>query len=168
MTSVKKPSDLKRAGGREWRALAVLTLAVTLLAVDGTVMALAVPSLTVALDPTPLQILWIGDIYSFALAGLLITMGNVADRIGHDCENDRDGARLLQQGAGSVGVLRNNQVRPQRDEFLRASLMRIRVVGWHIANVNRDVRPAELLKLAPGASATGSLANTAAGPSRRP
>src|ERR1700712_3061571 len=82
MTSVKKPSDLKRAGGREWRALAVLTLAVTLLAVDGTVMALAVPSLTVALDPTPLQILWIGDIYSFALAGLLITMGNVADRIG--------------------------------------------------------------------------------------
>lgn len=62
----------RRAGAREWIALAVLTLAVTLLAVDATVLALAVPALSAALEPTANQLLWIGDIYSFALAGLLV------------------------------------------------------------------------------------------------
>ncbi|GAA1129840.1 MFS transporter [Citricoccus alkalitolerans] len=71
-----------RAGAREWIALGVLTLAVTLLAVDGTVLALAVPALTDSLGATSTEVLWIGDIYSFALAGLLVTMGNLADRIG--------------------------------------------------------------------------------------
>ncbi|MCY1159373.1 MAG: transporter, partial [Citricoccus sp.] len=67
---------------REWLALGVLVLAVTLLAIDGTVLYLAVPSLTADLAPTAAQILWIGDVYSFVLAGLLVTMGNLADRIG--------------------------------------------------------------------------------------
>ncbi|MFG1779443.1 MFS transporter [Micromonospora sp. NPDC049048] len=71
-----------RAGFRQWAALAALTLAVTLLAVDGTVLALAVPALVVELQPTATQLLWIGDAYSFALAGLLISMGTLADRIG--------------------------------------------------------------------------------------
>ena len=69
-------------GPRAWAALAVLTLAVTLLAIDSTVLALAIPSLSADLSPTASQVLWIGDIYSFTLAGLLVTMGNVADRIG--------------------------------------------------------------------------------------
>ena len=69
-------------GLRSWAALAVLTLAVTLLAIDSTVLALAIPSLSTDLSPTASQLLWIGDIYSFTLAGLLVTMGNVADRIG--------------------------------------------------------------------------------------
>ena len=69
-------------GPRAWAALAVLTLAVTLLAIDSTVLALAIPSLSADLSPTASQLLWIGDIYSFTLAGLLVTMGNVADRIG--------------------------------------------------------------------------------------
>ena len=69
-------------GPRAWAALAVLTLAVTLLAIDSTVLALAIPSLSADLSPTAGQLLWIGDIYSFTLAGLLVTMGNVADRIG--------------------------------------------------------------------------------------
>ncbi|WP_111768494.1 MFS transporter [Nakamurella deserti] len=72
----------RRAGAREWAALAVLTLAVVLLAVDGTVLSLAVPALTRALDPSATELLWIGDSYSFALAGLLVTMGTLADRIG--------------------------------------------------------------------------------------
>ncbi len=76
------PGRMVRAGAREWAGLGVLTLAVVLLAVDGTVLALAVPSLSADLAPTATQLLWIGDIYSFALAGLLITMGNVADRVG--------------------------------------------------------------------------------------
>ena len=86
----------QRAGSREWAALGVLTLAVVLLAVDGTVLALAVPALTTDLNPSATQILWIGDIYSFALAGLLITMGNFADRIGRK--------RLLLIGSAGFGI----------------------------------------------------------------
>lgn len=79
---VTTSNPVVRARAREWAALGVLTLAVVLLAVDGTVLALAVPALTADLAPTATQLLWIGDIYSFFLAGLLVTMGNVADRIG--------------------------------------------------------------------------------------
>ncbi|MCD5309979.1 MFS transporter [Kineosporia babensis] len=71
-----------RAQPRDWTVLAILTLAVLILAIDGTVLALAVPSLVADLQPSANQILWIADIYAFALAGLLITMGNLADRIG--------------------------------------------------------------------------------------
>lgn len=73
---------MRRAGRREWAALAVLVLTVTLISIDGTVLYLAVPALAADLDPTATQILWIGDIYSFVIAGLLVTMGNVADRYG--------------------------------------------------------------------------------------
>jgi DHA2 family multidrug resistance protein-like MFS transporter len=81
---------------RAWAALGILTLSVLLLAIDGTVLALAVPALTADLDPTATQLLWIGDIYSFALAGLLVTMGNLADRIGRK--------KLLLIGAVGFGV----------------------------------------------------------------
>jgi DHA2 family multidrug resistance protein-like MFS transporter len=67
---------------RRWAALGVLVGAVLLLAVDGTVLYLAVPSLTRELAPTATEILWIGDVYSLALAGLLVTAGNLADRFG--------------------------------------------------------------------------------------
>ena len=67
---------------RQTAALSVLCLAVFMVAVDGTVISVAVPSITEQLRPTYNQVLWVGDIYSFVLAGLLITMGNVGDRIG--------------------------------------------------------------------------------------
>ena len=53
-----------------------------MVAVDGTVVSVAVPAITEQLKPDYTQVLWIGDIYSFVLAGLLITMGNVGDRVG--------------------------------------------------------------------------------------
>jgi MFS transporter, DHA2 family, multidrug resistance protein len=84
------------AGRREWTALAVLSLAVFLLAVDGTVLSLAVPALSEALRPSAVQMLWIGDVYSFALAGLLVTMGTLGDRIGRK--------RLLMIGAVGFGL----------------------------------------------------------------
>ncbi|GAB6903611.1 MFS transporter [Kineosporia succinea] len=90
------PGPVRLAGAREWAALVPLTLAVTLLAVDGTVLALAVPSLTADLDASATQVLWIGDIYSFALAGLLISMGTLADRIGR--------RRLLLIGGTAFGL----------------------------------------------------------------
>jgi len=81
---------------RRWAALGVLVGAMLLLAIDGTVLYLAVPSLTRDLAPSATQILWIGDIYSFALAGLLVTMGTLADRVGRK--------RLLLGGATAFGL----------------------------------------------------------------
>lgn len=70
------------AGRREWIALAVLTLPTLLLAMDLTVLHLALPALTADLAPTGAQLLWIIDIYGFLIAGSLITMGTLGDRIG--------------------------------------------------------------------------------------
>ncbi len=67
---------------RQVTGLFVLCLAVLMVAIDATVISVAVPSITEQLRPNYNQILWIGDIYSFVIAGLLITMGNVGDRIG--------------------------------------------------------------------------------------
>lgn len=67
---------------RQLSALSVLCLAVFMVAVDGTVVSVAVPAITEQLRPSYNEVLWIGDIYSFVLAGLLITMGNLGDRIG--------------------------------------------------------------------------------------
>jgi DHA2 family multidrug resistance protein-like MFS transporter len=68
---------------RRWFALSVLTLAVLLIGIDGTVLALATPFISSDLHTTGTELLWIGDIYSFVLASLLITMGSFGDRIGH-------------------------------------------------------------------------------------
>ncbi len=67
---------------RQLSALSVLCLAVFMVAVDGTVISVAVPAITEQLQPSYTETLWIGDIYSFVLAGLLITMGNLGDRVG--------------------------------------------------------------------------------------
>ncbi|WP_026555826.1 MFS transporter [Arthrobacter sp. 35W] len=71
-----------RAGRREWMALAVLMLPVLLVAVDGTVLDLAIPSMSMHLHPSANELLWIMDIYPLVLAGLLVSMGSLADRIG--------------------------------------------------------------------------------------
>jgi len=81
---------------RQRAALAVLSLAVLMVAVDGTVISVAVPAITEQLRPDYNQVLWIGDIYSFVIAGLLITMGNVGDRIGRK--------RLLLIAAVAFGI----------------------------------------------------------------
>ncbi|MFB7864105.1 MULTISPECIES: DHA2 family efflux MFS transporter permease subunit [unclassified Streptomyces] len=69
-------------GGRRWVALVVICMAALLLSVDLTVLQLAIPSLIQDLEPTSSQVLWIADIYGLALSGLLVTMGNLGDRIG--------------------------------------------------------------------------------------
>lgn len=68
---------------RRWLALGVLTLGVLLIGVDGTVLTVATPFISMELGATATQLLWIGDIFSFVLAGLLVTMGSLGDRIGH-------------------------------------------------------------------------------------
>ena len=95
-TTVRPPHAASAPRARDWAALAVLTLAVVLLAIDSTVLSLAVPSLSADLAPSASELLWIGDVYSFTLAGLLVTMGTVADRIGR--------RRLLLIGSAGFGV----------------------------------------------------------------
>ena len=71
-----------RAGRREWIALGVLALPCLLYAMDLTVLNLAVPAISKSLRPSGVELLWIVDIYGFVLAGSLITMGALGDRIG--------------------------------------------------------------------------------------
>ncbi len=85
-----------RAGRREWIGLAVLMLPTLLIVMDLTVLHLAVPHLTADLQPSGTQLLWILDIYGFMIAGSLITMGTLGDRIGR--------RRLLLMGAVGFGV----------------------------------------------------------------
>ena len=75
-------SQPARAGRREWTALAVLCLPLLMVSMDVSVLFFAVPHIAEALEPTANQVLWIFDIYGFVLAGLLLTMGGLADRIG--------------------------------------------------------------------------------------
>jgi MFS transporter, DHA2 family, multidrug resistance protein len=81
---------------RDWIGLAVLVLPVMLISVDVTVLYLALPFISASLGPSATELLWIVDIYGFVLAGLLITMGNVGDRIGR--------RRLLLLGAATFGI----------------------------------------------------------------
>ncbi|NRQ39041.1 MFS transporter [Nonomuraea sp. NN258] len=74
--------NIERAGKREWIGLGVLILPTLLLSIDVSVLHLAVPALSEDLRPSGSQLLWINDIYGFLIAGFLITMGNVGDRIG--------------------------------------------------------------------------------------
>jgi MFS transporter, DHA2 family, multidrug resistance protein len=75
----------------------VLALACLLYAMDLTVLHLAVPSLSAELQPSSAQLLWITDIYGFMVAGFLVTMGTLGDRIGR--------RRLLMIGAAAFGAL---------------------------------------------------------------
>jgi MFS transporter, DHA2 family, multidrug resistance protein len=85
-----------KAGRREWIGLAVLALACVVYAMDLTVLHLAVPHLSRDLEPSSAQLLWIADIYGFMVAGALITMGTLGDRIGR--------RRLLLLGAAGFAL----------------------------------------------------------------
>jgi MFS transporter, DHA2 family, multidrug resistance protein len=82
-----------KAGRREWVGLAVIALPCLVYAMDLTVLNLAVPQLSTDLAPSSAQLLWIVDIYGFLVAGLLVTMGTLGDRIGR--------RRLLLLGAAA-------------------------------------------------------------------
>lgn len=71
-----------RAGRKEWTALVVLALPLLLVSMDVSILYFAVPQISKDLHASATQQLWIFDVYGFVLAGLLITMGAVADRVG--------------------------------------------------------------------------------------
>jgi MFS transporter, DHA2 family, multidrug resistance protein len=86
----------EKAGRREWVALAVLALPLLLVSMDVSILYFAVPEISRDLHASATQQLWIFDVYGFVLAGLLITMGAVADRIG--------ARRLLLIGAAAFSL----------------------------------------------------------------
>ncbi|MDT0612765.1 MFS transporter [Streptomyces lancefieldiae] len=85
------------AGRKEWAALAILVLPTMLLFMMLTILFLAIPYLAADLTPSSTQTLWILDIYGFLMAGFLVLMGTLADRIGH--------RNLLIAGAAVFGVV---------------------------------------------------------------
>ncbi|MFH9979578.1 MFS transporter [Streptomyces sp. NPDC017179] len=119
MTSTLQPAraaEVEQRPGR-WLALSVLVLAVLLVAVDATVLGLATPFISEDLRPSGTQLLWIGDVYSFVIAGLLVSMGSLGDRIGRK--------RILLGGAtafGAVSVLNAYAATPEMMILARALL----------------------------------------------
>lgn len=86
-----------KATRREWIGLAVLALPCMVYSMDLTVLNLAIPSLTAQLRPSASQLLWIIDIYGFMVAGFLMIMGGLGDRIGR--------RKVLLAGAAAFAAL---------------------------------------------------------------
>lgn len=84
------------AGKREWTGLAILSIACLIYSMDLSVLFLAMPAIVADLDPSAAQLLWINDIYGFMVAGFLVTMGTLGDRIGR--------RKVLLIGAAGFGV----------------------------------------------------------------
>jgi MFS transporter, DHA2 family, multidrug resistance protein len=133
-------SQPDRAGRREWAGLAVLALPTLLLAMDATVLYLAVPHLAADLQPSANQTLWIVDAYGFMIAGFLVTMGMLGDRIGRRL--------LLLLGAAAFGVASAVAAYATTPELLIAARAALGVAGATlmpstlalISNMFRDPR----------------------------
>ncbi|CAA0108764.1 Antiseptic resistance protein [Starkeya nomas] len=82
MDTATSPTRPPQATPRDWIALAVIALPCLVYAMDLTVLNLAVPHLALDLAPSASQLLWIIDIYGFMVAGTLMLMGTLGDRIG--------------------------------------------------------------------------------------
>ena len=105
--------------------MAVLTLAALVYAMDLTVLNLAIPRISEELRPSSVQLLWMIDIYGFLVAGLLITMGTLGDRIGR--------RKLLLWGAGGFALASLLAAFSASSEMLIASRAVMGVAGATIA-----------------------------------
>ncbi|WP_370969728.1 MFS transporter [Amycolatopsis sp. cg9] len=94
--TISAPVAEVRAGRREWVGLAVLALPALLVSLDVFVLVLALPKLAVSLHADGTEQLWIMDTYGFMVAGFMVTMGTLGDRIGR--------RKLLLIGAAAFGV----------------------------------------------------------------
>lgn len=87
---------IARRSLRPWLGLVILLLPALLISMDISILFVAGPSISQDLAPSTTQWLWMMDIYSFVMAGLLITMGSIGDRIGR--------RRLLLLGSIAFGI----------------------------------------------------------------
>ncbi|WP_210586617.1 MFS transporter [Streptomyces sp. GESEQ-35] len=163
MTSILQPVNTTEAVKRpgRWLALSVLVLAVLLVAVDATVLGLATPYISEDLKPSGTQLLWIGDVYSFVIAGLLVSMGSLGDRIGRK--------RILLVGAAAFGAISVLNAYATTPEMMIAARALLGVAGATlmpatlalIRNLFHDPRERSLAVGIWGATAS---AGTAVGP----
>ncbi|MFI1014847.1 MFS transporter [Streptomyces sp. NPDC020965] len=114
-------STVRRAGPREWGGLAVLSLPTILLGLDVTVLYVALPSLAEDLRPSSTEALWIMDAYGFLIAGFLITMGTLGDRIGR--------RKLLMIGAAAFGAVSVVAAYSDSTELLIAARAALGIAG---------------------------------------
>lgn len=122
MTTVLDPTTAAPAATRrDWVGLAVLTLPTLLISIDVSVLYVALPPLSRDLHAGATEQLWILDIYSFMLAGLLVTMGGLADRIGP--------RRLLLAGGTAFGAVSVLAAFSQSAEMLIVSRALLGVAG---------------------------------------
>lgn len=99
--AVRTPAPWQRlraasGGANRWVVLAVLCVSLVLVALDATILHVAVPSLTEDLRPGSVELLWIVDAYPLVCAALLILFGTLGDRVGR--------RRILLLGYGLFGV----------------------------------------------------------------
>ncbi|MCF4137513.1 MFS transporter [Streptomyces sp. Tue 6430] len=154
------PDEAVKRPGR-WLALSVLVFAVLLVAVDATVLGLATPYISEDLEPSGTQLLWIGDVYSFVIAGLLVSMGSLGDRIGRK--------RVLLVGATAFGAISVLNAYATTPEMMIAARALLGVAGATlmpatlalIRNLFHDPRERSLAVGVWGATAS---AGTAVGP----
>ena len=129
MHESKKDADSSapavKATRKEWIGLAVIALPCLLYSMDLTVLHMAVPQLSKDLEPTSAQLLWIIDIYGFLVAGSLITMGTLGDRIGRRL--------LLLIGAAAFGLASILAAFSKSAEMLIASRAILGVAGATVA-----------------------------------
>ncbi|MGN9909869.1 MFS transporter [Phytohabitans sp. LJ34] len=118
-------STAETATRRAWFGLAILALPTLLLSLDVSVLYLALPNLSRDLGASSTEQLWILDIYSFLLAGFLVTMGTLGDRIGR--------RRLLLIGAAAFGVASVAAAYATSAEMLIASRALLGVAGATLA-----------------------------------
>ncbi|MFD6183031.1 MFS transporter [Streptomyces goshikiensis] len=124
-TAIVTTGEATKAGRREWLGLAVLALPTFLVSFDVFVLLLALPQLTADLGADSNQQLWIMDIYGFLLAGFLLTMGTLGDRIGR--------RKLLLTGAVVFGVASVTAAFATSPEMLIAARALLGVAGATLA-----------------------------------
>ncbi|MCE7080320.1 MFS transporter [Streptomyces sp. ST2-7A] len=106
---------------RAWFGLLVVLGPVLLVAMDGSILFLAMPRLSQALTPSADQALWILDIYGFAVGSLLIAFGSIGDRYGR--------LKLLMIGATVFGIASATAAFAPTPEFLIAARALMGIAG---------------------------------------
>ena len=114
-----------KATRREWIGLAIIALPCLVYAMDLTVLNLALPALSAELNPSSAQLLWIIDIYGFLVAGFLISMGTLGDRIGR--------RKLLLIGAAAFAVASSIAAFSNSAEMLIAMRALLGIAGATLA-----------------------------------
>src|SRR5215469_13898720 len=81
---------------RRWATLGVLCLSLLVIVVDSTIVNVALPTLVRQLHASTSSLQWVTDAYTLAMAGLLLSLGSLGDRIGRH--------RILEAGLVVFGV----------------------------------------------------------------